>query len=466
MSRLGIGLAILLISIGAAASQKPGNSSPAAYRAVIDQYCVNCHNADDKIAGLSLDTLDISNVGANSGTWEKVLLKVRTGMMPPQSAPHPTQAMRDGMVSWLATALDRAASARPNPGRPLLRRLNRTEYANAVRDLLALGIDTSGVLPPDDSGYGFDNNADVLGVSPVLLERYLASAGKISALAVGDPDIGPAGQTFRIRQDASQDRHIEGLPLGTIGGRLAETTLPLDGEYLIQVKYFRTNLGAMRGLEYPHQVEITVDGERVHLGSFGGDADFKAALENITLAADSAEERSEARVFLRAGPHAIGVAFLDEPGENTLRLQPFIRSSNDTLDPTGHAHIDRFTVTGPFHPTGPGNTPSRRQIFLCHPAASATRQEEEICAKKIINNLVHRGYRGMDSKEDSGRLLEFYQKGREGGSFESGIEMALQRLLASPKFVFRAEHDPANAAPGTVNRVSDIEMASRLSFFL
>ncbi len=468
MSRLGIVLAILLISAGAAVSQKPDISASTSgqYRAVIDQYCVNCHNADDKVAGLSLDTLDFSNVGANPDTWEKVLLKVRSGMMPPQSAPHPSPAIRDGMVSWLAGALDHAASAKPNPGRPLLRRLNRTEYANAVRDLLALDVDTSELLPPDDSGYGFDNNADVLGVSPVLLERYLASAGKISALAVGDPGIGAAGQTFRIRQDASQDRHIEGLPLGTIGGRIAHTTLPLDGEYLIQVKYFRTNLGAMRGLEYPHQVEITVDGERVHLGSFGGDADFKAALENITLAADSAEARSEARVSLKAGPHDIGVAFLDKPGENTLRLQPFVRSSNDTLDPTGHAHIDRFTVTGPFNPSGPGDTPSRRQIFICHPAPSATRLEEETCAKKIINHLVHRGYRGMDSKEDSGRILEFYQKGREAGNFESGVEMALQRLLASPKFVFRAEHDPAGIAAGAVYRVKDLEMASRLSFFL
>src|SRR5712671_4866933 len=465
-------LAFLTMTIwgGAARSQKapsPSTAAPAAqYRAVIDQYCTNCHNADDKVAGLALDKLDLSNIGANAETWEKVVVKLRSGMMPPKAAAHPTEAVRDGMVSWLETSLDKAGAAIPNPGRPLLRRLNRAEYANAIRDLLALDVDASNLLPPDDSGYGFDNNADVLGVSPVLLERYLAAAGKISALAMGDPSIGPAGETFRIRQDASQDRHIEGLPLGTIGGMVAHTTLPLDGQYLIQVKYFRTNLGAMRGLEYPHQLEITVDGERVHLGAFGGDEDFKAALENITLAADSAETRSEARVAIKAGPHDIGVAFLQEPGENTIRLQPFLRSSNDTLDPTGHAHIDRFTVTGPFKPTGPGDTPSRRKIFLCHPASTATRMEEEDCAKKIINALDQHAYRGLASKEDSGRLMEFYLKGRSEGSFETGIQMALQRLLTSPKFVFRAERDPRNSVPGVVYPVSDLELASRLSFFI
>jgi len=471
MSKRGFGLAILMLMlmwVGAANSQRSASSpTPVSqYRAVLDQYCVNCHNTDDKVAGLALDTIDVINIGANAETWEKVVVKLRSGMMPPQSAPHPTQASRDGMVSWLETSLDRAGAASPNPGRPLLRRLNRAEYANAIRDLLALDVDASNLLPPDDSGYGFDNNADVLGVSPVLLERYLAAAGKISALAIGDPSIGPSGETFRIRQDASQDRHIEGLPLGTIGGRVAHTTLPLDGDYLIQVKYFRTNLGAMRGLEYPHQIEITIDGERVHLGSFGGDEDFKAALENITLAADSAEARSEVRVALKAGPHDIGVAFLEEPGENTLRLQPFLRSSNDTLDPTGHAHIDRFTVTGPFNPTGPGDTPSRRRILVCRTTASSTPAEEEACAKKILNTLVHRAYRGLESKEDLGRLLEFYKKGRSEGSFELGIEMAIQRLLTSPKFVFRSERDPANVSPGTVYRVSDRELASRLSFFL
>jgi hypothetical protein len=435
----------------------------ATHRATLNQYCVTCHNDRLKTGGLALDIVDLNRVGANAAIWEKVIRKLRAGMMPPQGKPRPDAAVSRSLVSWLESSLDRAD--KPHPGRPLLRRLNRAEYANAIRDLLDLEMDASSLLPPDDSGYGFDNNADVLTVSPALLERYMTAAGKISALAVGDPEITPGGQTFRIRQDASQDRHIEGLPLGTIGGGLARTTLPLDGEYVIQVKFFRTNLGAMRGLEYPHQLEITVDGERVHLASFGGDDDFKAALVNPTMAADSAEARSEARVRIPAGPHEIGVAFLQQSGMNTLRLQPFLRSSNDTLDPTGHAHVDRFTVTGPFNPTGSGDTPSRRRVFQCRPAAGAS-AEEEPCARKILTALATRGYRGMSSDVDVDRLMTFYREGRKGKTFDAGIQLALERLLSSPKFVFRGEPDPPNAQRGVPYRVDDLQLASRLSFFL
>ena len=440
-----------------------GQSAPD-YRASIDKYCVGCHNSKTKIGGLALDKTDLNNVGADADIWEKVIRKVRVGMMPPQGLPRPDEATRDGLVAWLQTTLDRAAAAHPNPGRPPVHRLNRTEYGNAIHDLLALDVDSASLLPPDDSGYGFDNIADVLGVSPVLLERYLSAAGKISALAVGDPGAGPAGETFRIRQDASQDVHIEGLPIGTVGGLLAKTTLPLDGEYMVQPTLFRTNLGAMRGLEYSNQLEITVDGERVHLASFGGDADFKASLENITAAGDAVEARFTARLHLKAGPHEIGVAFLERSAtQNTLRLQSYIRSSNDTLDPAGHPHLLTVTLTGPFNPTGPGDTPSRRAIFLCRPGSA---NEEMPCARKILANLSRRAYRGFATAADQERLLEFYESGRKSGTFDAGIEMALERILASPKFVFRTERDPAEAAPGTIHPVSELELASRLSFFL
>jgi hypothetical protein len=442
--------------------------TPAEFRAVLDEYCVTCHNQQAKTAGLMLDKLDLSRLPENADAWEKVIRKVRVGMMPPQGSPRPDAATQRALVSWLQTSLDHAAAAKPDPGRPLVHRLNRAEYANAIRDLLALDVDSSSLLPPDDSAYGFDNIADVLGASPVLLERYLSAAGKLSALAVGDPDSGPAGETFRVRQDASQDVHIEGLPLGTDGGILAKTNLPLDGEYLIQVKFFRTNLGAMRGLEYPQQLEISVDGERVHLGAFGGDADFKAALENITAAADSVEARCSARVKLKAGPREVGVAFVHGSStQNSLRLQPFIRSSNDTLDPSGHPHLEMVTITGPFHPTGPGDTPSRRKIFVCRPnAGSGAASEEDACASKIVSTLVHRAYRGLETPTDLQRLMEFYQKGRAQGGFEKGVQMALERTLASPKFLFRAERDPATATPGKPYRIGDLELASRLSFFL
>ena len=440
------------------------NAPPAAqHRAVVTQYCVTCHSDALKTGGLSLEKMDFNDLGPGAEVWEKVVKKLRSGMMPPQGRPKPDDSTRNNLASWLEANLDRVATSKPNPGRPLLRRLNRAEYANAIRDLLAFEVDPATLLPPDDSGYGFDNNADILGISPVLLERYLAAAGSISTLAVGDPDTRPGGHTIRIRQDASQDRHVEGLPLGTVGGALAKLNLPLDGEYAITVRYFRTNLGAMRGLEYPHELEITVDGERVHLGKFGGNDDFKWALENVTMAADDAERRSAARVNLKAGSREIGVAFLDKPGENTLRLQPFIRSSNDTLDPSGHAHIDSFTITGPFNATGPGDTPSRRKIFVCTPKGAP---DEEPCARRILSTLVHRAYRGFEKPADLDRLMAFYKSERASRDFEHGIQMALQRLLSSPKFIFRTETDPRNAAPGAIHRVSDLELASRLSFFL
>jgi mono/diheme cytochrome c family protein len=450
--------AVPIVALACAVSHA---AAPADARAVLDKYCVSCHNERAKTAGLTLDKMDLEHVSEGAETWEKVVRKVRVGMMPPAGAPKPDDATRKALVAWLETELDRAGAGKPNPGRPLVHRLNRAEYGNAIRDLLALDVDAASLLPPDDSAYGFDNIADALGASPVLLERYLSAAGKISELAVGDPEIGAAGETFRVRQDASQDVHIEGLPVGTVGGLLAKTTLPLDGEYLLQVKFFRTNLGAMRGLEYPNQIEISVDGERVHVASFGGDADFKAALENITAAADAVEARCTVRVKLNAGPHEIGVAFLHKSStQNTLRLQAFLRSSNDTLDPSGHPHIDTFTITGPFNPAGPGDTPSRRRVLVCRLASAP---EQEPCARKIISTLAHRAYRGMETPGDLNRLMGFYRTGR---NFERGIQLALERILASPKFAFRVERDPAGAAPGSAYRIGGLELASRLSFFL
>jgi mono/diheme cytochrome c family protein len=457
----------------AAAGPQPQTASVAAasaaqYRAVLDKYCVTCHNERAKVGGLMLDKVDLSNIPAgapgDADVLEKVVRKVRVGMMPPQGAPRPDPGTQHALVAWLTAELDRAALARPNPGRGLIHRLNRAEYANAIRDLLALDVDTSSMLPPDDSAYGFDNIADALGVSPVLLERYLTAADKIASLAIGDPESQPAGQTFRIRQDASQDTHIEGLPVGTEGGILAKTTLPLDGEYDFSIRLFRTNLGVVRGLEYDHSLEYTVDGERVHLSKVGGDDDFRANLKNMTKAGDDVEARAHFRMPLKAGPHIITVAFLNRTAAaNPLRLQPFIRSSNDTLDTIGHPHLDTFTLTGPFNPTGPGDTPSRRRVLFCRPTGRA---DEEACAGRILSTFARRAYRGVETAADLRRLQEFYQAGRRGGNFEAGIRTALQRILASPKFVFRVERDPESLAPGAVYRVSDLELASRLSFFL
>ena len=456
-------LAITCVPLGA--GQAPARpSAPADHGAVVTKYCVTCHNDRAKTGGLSLEKVDIAAPVASADVWERVVRKVRVGMMPPQGSPQPDAESRAALVSYLTTTLDREAAAHPNPGRPLVHRLNRAEYSNAIRDLLALDVDASALLPPDDAAYGFDNIADALGVSPVLLERYLAAAGKISSLAVGDPDTGPAGEVFRIRQDASQDIHIEGLPVGTVGGILAKTTLPLDGTYDFSIKLFRTNLGVVRGLEYEHQLEYTVDGARVHVSRVGGEEDFRANLKNMTKAGDDVEARAHVRIPLKAGPHVITAAFLERSDAiNPLRLQPFIRSSNDTLDTIGHPHLDTFTLTGPFDPTGPGDTPSRRKIFICRPSQTVA---EDACARRIVSTLARRAYRGQVSSADLERLHEFFLKGRKLGTFETGIQTALQRILASPKFSFRVERDPAGAVPGQMYRISDLELASRLSFFL
>ncbi|HEV8394420.1 MAG TPA: DUF1592 domain-containing protein [Vicinamibacterales bacterium] len=443
----------------------PAAAPAADLKATLDTYCVTCHNQRLKTGGLSLDAVSVADAPAHAEIWEKVIRKVRGGMMPPAGVPRPAADARTALVSWLETTLDRAALASPNPGRPLAHRLNRAEYANAIRDLLDLRIEASTMLPADDSSGGFDNNADVLGVSPVLLESYLTAAERVTALALGDPKLPPVGELFRVRQDASQDKHVEGMPIGTVGGQALDLTLPLDGEYQFEVRLFRTNLGTMRGLEYPQQLEIAVDGERVHLASFGGDKEIAASSENPTTTGNDVDGRFTARVPLKAGPRHITIAFLEKTHAlNTRRLQNYVRSSSDTIDFSGYPHIDQIIFTGPFHPTGPGDTPSRRRIFVCRPKDAG---DEEPCATRILSTLGRRAYRGDFTPDDQQVLLDFFRRGRaDGKSFESGIDLALRRLLASPKFVFRVERDPASVAAGAVYALNDAELASRLSFFL
>ena len=461
----------------------PGVAADSDFQKTVSTYCFTCHNDKLKTGGLALDRPELADVAAHADVWEKVIRKVRTGMMPPAGVPRPSAAERDVLLSSLVASLDEAAKDRPNPGRPLVHRLNRAEYANAIRDLLALDVDVSTMLPPDDSSAGFDNNADVLGVSPVLLESYLTAAERISALALGDRSLPPAGEIYRVRQDESQDRHVPGLPLGTVGGILIDTTLPLDGEYQFRVTLFRTNLGTMRGLEYEHQLEISVDGERVHLAAFGGDKEILASSDNPTTTGDAVDGRFTARVKLKAGPHKIGVAFLEKTQAlNTRRLQNYVRSSSDTIDFSGYPHIDEVILTGPFNATGAADTPSRRRIFVCSPRTQA---DETGCARQILSTLGRRAYRSELSERDLATLMDFFRQGRkDGASFDSGIDLALRRVLASPKFIFRAERDPPSrsalrrdpaaskaagsggVAAGEAYRISDTDLASRLSFFL
>ncbi len=435
--------------------------SPAEHQAFVGRYCLDCHSAAERTGDLSLEGLDLAAAGENPEIWERVVRKLRVAMMPPSDAPQPEALERAEFVAWLERRLDRAAGVEPGPS--LIRRLNRAEYANAVRDLLDVDVDATALLPPDDSAYGFDNIADALNTSPAHVEQYLSAAGKIAALAVGDPDTGPAAQVFRIRQDASQDIPVVGMPLGTVGGGMVHVVLPLDGEYRLDVTYFKSNLGAMKGLEFPHEFEIAVDGERVHLATIGGAEDFTELMRNITEAADAVGERSSATLALTAGAHDISVGFLYAGAQlGTTRLKPFQRSSQDILDATGHPHVETLTITGPYNSSGPGHSASRERIFACEPAAGA----ERACAEDILSSLAHRAYRGADTEEDLGELLAFYDAGSRHRGFEGGIQTALERLLTSPKFLFRIERAPEAVEPGAAYPVTDLELASRLSFFL
>ena len=436
-------------------------------RAVVDKYCVTCHNQRTKTQGLALDGLDLTAPAAHGEVWENVVRRLRTRSMPPQGMPRPDDATYEALATYLETELDRAAVAKPNPGRPIIRRLNRNEYANAVRDLLMLEVDISSMLPPDDSAFGFDNISDLLGTSPALLERYLVAADRVSALAVGGA-VPPGSDTYRVRQDRSQDQHIEGLPLGTVGGLVVNHTFPVDADYHFSLELYRTNLEAIRGLEHPHQVEITVDGERIFLTTIGGEVEKAPTPEDkgptlsITERSDAVDAKLQIRVPVKAGTHAIGATFVRKIGAGTQRLRPFLRSSAGTYDSTGRPHIETLTIAGPFNSTGPGVTASRERIFSCRPSSAS---QEEACATKILSTLARRAYRRPVTNADTTRLMTFYRAGREKGNFDAGIQMALRRLLASPNFVFRVEEDHGGK-PGTIQRVSDIELASRLSFFL
>jgi mono/diheme cytochrome c family protein len=443
--------------------QSAAATSASPERRLIDQYCTACHNARLKTAGLILDNADLNRVPEQAELWEKVVRKLRGGMMPPQGRPRPDQADLNHFVSYLETTIDRAAAAHPNPGRSPLHRLNRSEYANAIRDVLALDVDASALLPADDEANGFDNIADVLRVSPSLLEQYLAASRKVSSLALGSPDIAPISQVYSVPPDRAQEDHIEGLPLGTRGGILIHHNFPLDGEYEFSVGLLQNIVGYVPGLEWPHQLEISVDGVRVLLAPVGGTDDNKLSDTNLASAKEALDARLKVRVPIKAGPRAVAVAFVRKnAAESDEPLQPFTRDL-DLQNMNGIPLIKQVQIAGPFDPTGPGDTPSRRRIFSCRPASN---RDETACARKILSTVAARAYRRPVTDADLSMLMSFYEAGRRKGTFDGGIEQALRVILTSPSFLFRSEPDPAGIAAGTVYPVSDLELASRLSFFL
>jgi mono/diheme cytochrome c family protein len=472
------------LSSQTAPAARTGGAQAPQLRQTIDKYCAGCHNARVKTeataGGVILSDADLTAVTKDAAMWEKVIRRLRTGAMPPSGMPRPDAATHEALVSYLETTLDREATAHPNPGRSGPHRLNRAEYANAVRDLLLLDVDTAALLPPDDSAEGFDNIADVLGASPALLERYLSAAAKISALAVGSPSITAEQETYRIRGDASQTEQNDELPPGTRGGLLAKHFFPLDGEYTVKVKLWMTNLGSVRGLEDTHQLEIAVDGERVLLAPVGSEKEYTDAIKNATEVANMLESRLQTRVFVKAGERPVGVAFLAKTATlGDTRLQNFERSTLIATDHRGLPHVESVTISGPFNAKGPGETASRRAVFTCRPpqrgAGSSDPAAARACARSIVSRLARRAYRRPVTDTDLAPLMKFYDDGRAEAGFEHGVEMALRGILVSPKFLLRVERDPVVSEAGSrrsleqphdLAPVSDIDLASRLSFFL
>jgi hypothetical protein len=438
--------------------------TPDAERALVDKYCVGCHNARLKTGGLVLDkdTVDLARVADRADVWEKVIRKLHGRMMPPQGMPRPDEATIDAFATSLETSIDRVALTRPNPGRSPLHRLNRSEYATAVRDVLALDIDAASLLPADDEANGFDNIADVLKVSPSLLEQYLAAARKVSALAVGDRKTTPIGVVYRVPPDRSQEDHIEGLPLGTRGGILVRHNFPVDATYEFNVVLLQNIVGYVPGLEWPHELEISIDGERVFLAEVGGQQDNKLSDTNLALTKETLDKRLRTRLAVKAGPHDVGVTFMRKnSAESDEPLQPFTRNL-DLQDMNGVPTINFMQIAGPFDVTGSGETPSRKKIFVCAPTSAS----EASCAKRILTTVARHAYRRPVTDAEVADLMRFFEAGRKRGSFDTGIEESLAFVLASPKFLFRAEPDPPQIATGATYVVPDIELASRLSFFL
>jgi hypothetical protein len=474
-------------------------------RALLDRYCVTCHNEKLKTAGLALDALDVANPGVDAPAWESVVRKLRGGAMPPVGRPRPDKATSDGFVAWLEAELDRAAAARPNPGRTeAFHRLNRAEYRNAVGDVLGVDVDVAALLPPDDASYGFDNIAGVLRFSPTLMDRYLAAAKKISPIAIGRPPSVPNSELFRLSDDLPQDDRIEDLPFGTRGGTLIQYNFPADGEYVVRVRLAR-QLGMndinIPNYALPQELEVSLDGEPLKVFTLPAtvpapsrrrmpaQSSSPGAPESAPAAAasDNAQQQAppaaplvpaarrdrneldvdwEVRFSAKAGTRDLAVTFINRTSallETLIEpyLYPYAAGSRNLASRKG-AYLRSVEVMGPFNAAGTADTASRRRIFVCRP----TSVSELRCAKTILSTLARRAYRRPVADADLQGLLSSYAEGRAEGGFEAGIELAIRRLLVSPEFLFRTQAVPPRVAPDTNYRIPDLELASRLSFFL
>ena len=491
---IGGGLAALMLTVVSTvqpplqAEQFAGTraaSDSSDVRALLDAHCIACHNERAKTAGLVLEAgaIDASRVSEAAATWEHVVRKLRANAMPPVGRPRPDAAASLAVIDWLETELDRAAVANPDPGRPTVHRLNRVEYANAVRDLFGLEVDVNALLPADDEHHGFDNIAEVLSVSPTLIERYLSAAQRISQLVVGDLSLKPKAETYSIPGALDQNDTVSiDLPFGSRGGVAIEHNFPVDGEYVIRLDLRKQEYSYIRGLGQPHQLDIRVDGARVGTFTVGREWEpeqlppqgYAGKFDEVYDTSSfpdweayslHAHEGLEARATVAGGRHLVGISFDRRSAlpEGVLTL-PLDRSSyshgqNEMLD--GNPAVSVVQIIGPYDPTGASELPSRERLFVCQPTNS-----EQRCARSVLADLARRAYRRPATEADVDALMPFYEDGRAQGNFDSGIQAAIERVLVDPEFLFRVETDPPGIASATPYRVSDLELASRLSFFL
>ena len=420
----------------------------------VREYCTDCHDSGTRKGNLDLEALAGSETEAHPEIWEKIVRRLRVRQMPPPDKQRPEEQVYEAVLGHLESALDAAEARQPNPGRTeTFRRLNRTEYQNAIRDLLSLDIDAAALLPKDDAGHGFDN-VTVGDVSPTLLSRYLTAAQKISRLAVGRV-LQPGGDTFRLPPDRTQEEHVEGLPQGTRGGMLIPHHFPQDADYEIHIRLMRDRNEEVEGLRESHDLELLMDREPVRTFTVSPPRDRDH---------ESVDRHLKARIRVGAGPHQVGVTFVKNPSDLLLtRRQPYQARFNMHRHPRQAPAIYQVSIQGPYNPMGPGDTPSRRRIFVVRPSQPL---EEEACASRILSTLMRRAYRRPVGEADLERALRFYREARTDGDFEAGIEAAVASILVSPHFLFRVERDPTEIPPARVYPITDLELASRLSFFL
>jgi hypothetical protein len=443
------------------AAQNTRSAAPVApSRTLIDSYCVACHNQRVKTAGIAFDAADLSDVSKDADLWEKALRKLRGGMMPPPGARRPDAASVDTFTMALERELDAAAARNPNPGRVALHRLNRAEYANAIEDLLGVRVDSAALLPKDDEADGFDNVASVLTVSPSFLDQYISAARVVTARAMGNAAARPGSATYRPARGTDQAARVEGLPLGTRGGLIVEHPFPADGDYKLNINGLAT-AGYVRGMEYRHTLIVTLDGAKVFEGQLGGEEDIRAIDQQQASAVAAINGRFQnIPLKVAAGPHKVGVAFIARTFAESDEVLFSFRPG------TGEERIQRvgsIEIQGPFTPAGLSDTPSRQRIFVCRPKTSS---DEIPCATMILSSMARRAFRRPVTDQDLAAPMSFYKSGRAEGTFDAGIQAALPAILASPKFLYRAERTPSGTAPGAVHRITSADLASRLSFFL